>query len=89
MPPGSYLVISHATNDFMPPETVAGVNAAGEATRVSSQFRGRQEFAWFPDGLEVLPPGIVSVAHWRAQGEPRPRPFPAETTVSEAVARIR
>jgi S-adenosyl methyltransferase len=51
-PPGSYLVISHATNDFMPP-------------------------------------GIVSVADWRAQGEPQPRPSPAETAVYGAVARIR
>lgn len=88
MPPGSYLVTTHATNDFMPPETAASVNAADAATRVSFQFRSRQEFARFLDGLEVLPPGIVSVADWRADGEPEPRPSPAETAVYGAVARI-
>ena len=85
MPPGSYLV---ATNDFMSPETAASVNAADAATRVSFQFRSRNEFARFLDGLEVLPPGIVSVADWRADDEPQPRPSVAETAVYGAVARI-
>ncbi len=88
MPPGSYLVATHATNDFMSPETAASVNAADAATRVSFQFRSRNEFARFLDGLEVLPPGIVSVADWRADDEPQPRPSVAETAVYGAVARI-
>jgi hypothetical protein len=88
MPAGSYLVISHATNDFMSAETAASVNAADAATRVSFQFRSKQEFARFLDGLEVLEPGIASVADWHADGEPQPRPTPAETAVYGAVACI-
>lgn len=30
--------------------------------------RSREEFAGFLDGLDILEPGIVSCAHWRAEG---------------------
>jgi hypothetical protein len=79
--PGSDLVTTHATNDFMPPDTAANVNAADAATRVWFQFRSQPEFARFLDGLEMLLPGIVSVADRRADGEPQPRPSAAETAV--------
>jgi S-adenosyl methyltransferase len=88
MPSGSYLVASHATNDYMSRETAANVNAADAATRVSFQFRTREEFARLFDGLELVPPGIQSVAEWRADDEPPPRPSAAETAVYGAVARI-
>lgn len=29
--------------------------------------RSREEFAGFLDGLDILEPGIVSCAHWRAE----------------------
>ncbi len=88
MPPGSYLVISHATNDHMPPATAAAVDAADNARRVPFQFRTREQFARFLDGLELLPPGIVSVSEWRADHEPQPRPSVEDTAVYGAVARI-
>jgi hypothetical protein len=89
MPAGSYLTATHATNDYMPPETSSAVNEADNRTRVPFQFRGRDAFARFMDGMELVPPGIVSVAEWRAENEVPPRPSAAETAVYGAVARIR
>lgn len=86
LPSGSYLVMSHATYDFMPPETIAKLDAAdGGPTKFIP--RSREDFARFFDGLELLPPGIVSVAEWRADDEPQPRPTAADIAAHCAVAR--
>jgi hypothetical protein len=39
-------------------------------------------------GLELVAPGIVSVAEWRAEDAPQPRPSAETTGVYGAVARI-
>jgi hypothetical protein len=85
LPSGSYLVASHATGDYFSPQTIAEI-AAGR----HGPFwpRTRAEFARFFDGLELLSPGIVSVAEWRADDEAQPRPTAADTAVHAAVARI-
>jgi hypothetical protein len=48
---------------------------------------GKNNFARFCTGLELLPPGIVPMAEWRAESEPGPRPAPAEASAYAAVAR--
>jgi S-adenosyl methyltransferase len=88
MPPGSYLVLSHVTYDFMPATTVAELNAANAARNVEFRPRSREEFARFFQGLELVAPGIVSVADWRAEDAPQPRPSAEITGVYGAVARI-
>jgi hypothetical protein len=85
LPPGSYLVMSHATSDFLPPDLVADIATGRHGT---GKLRTREEFARFFDGLELVPPGIVPVAEWRAEDESQPRPTPAETAVYAAAARI-
>jgi S-adenosyl methyltransferase len=54
---------------------------------ITFQYRTREEFARFFTGLELVPPGIVPMAEWRAQSEPDPRPAPAEASAYAAVAR--
>ena len=88
LPSGSYLVASHATYDALPEETAQRLRAAIANTREPGGPRGHEEFARFFDGLVMLPPGIVSVADWRAEQEVQPRPTPAETAVYGAVARL-
>jgi hypothetical protein len=88
MPPGSYLVMSHVTYDFLPPDTIADLNAANAARNVEFRPRSRAEFTRFFDGMELVPPGIVSVAQWRAEDAPQPRPSAETTGVYGAVARI-
>jgi hypothetical protein len=85
LPKGSYLVMSHATNDFLAPQEVAEIVAG----RYGPFFaRSEAEFARFFEGFELVPPGIASVAEWRAEAEPQPRPTAAEAYTYCAVARV-
>jgi hypothetical protein len=85
LPVGSYLVASHATSDFLPPELVADIAAGRHG---EGRLRTKAEFTRFFDGLALVPPGIVPVAEWRADDEPQPRPTSAETGMYAGVARI-
>jgi S-adenosyl methyltransferase len=85
LPSGSYLVMSHVTGEFFSEKEMADI-AAG---RYGPFFpRSREQILRFFDGLELLPPGIVSSAHWRAENEPEPRPTVADTATYSAVARV-
>jgi hypothetical protein len=63
---GSYLVLSHATDQDI------GADAAGQVRALYTQasapivFRSRMEVAGFFEGLELVPPGIGDVAAWHA-----------------------
>jgi hypothetical protein len=83
--PGSYLVIAHATNEYVNERHIAEM-ASGRHGPLWP--RSREQIARFFDGLELLPPGLVPLAHWRADNEPQPRPTPAEIMNYSAVARI-
>ncbi len=87
LPPGSYVVISHATYDPMPPGTVAGLKAAIAATGERGGPRDRQAFTRFFDGLELVDPGVVPIGDWRPTPGVAPAD-PADVGVYGAVARI-
>jgi hypothetical protein len=68
LPSGSYLVLSHPTDDFNPNK--------GESMRVYNErsveqmvVRDKTETARFFDGLDLLDPGVVPVAEWRPDSE--------------------
>ena len=83
--PGSYLAVQHPTADFY--AAGGGSAAAYRRAGIPFQYRTREEFARFFTGLELVPPGIVPMAEWRASGEPEPRPAPTEASAYAAVAR--
>ena len=87
LPAGSYLVLSHATNDFMPPEAIEGISAADRATRVDFGFRTREQVAAFAEGLHLIEPGIVSTAEWRPEHGDHPLPAREDTAGWCLVAR--
>ena len=63
--PGSYLAINHSTNAVhgaAMEEAVAHWNQVGSP---SMTLRTPQQIARFFDGLELLPPGVVSCSRWR------------------------
>ncbi len=65
VPSGSYLVVCDDTNVIYPEamdEMVRQWNDSGENPRVN---RTPERLARFFDGLELLEPGVVSVASWR------------------------
>jgi hypothetical protein len=86
LPAGSYVTISHVTWDHLPPHVVAKLDAANPDGR----FRPRTiaELTALLDGLEPVDPGLVSIADWRADKEPQPRPAPADVSCVGAVLRV-
>ena len=84
LPAGSYLVLTHATGDYLSEETIARA-ASGP---VPVQLRSRPQIAKFFDPLDLLPPGLVPMARWRAESESEPRPTDEETSAFAAVAKI-
>jgi len=83
--PGSYLVMSHGASDYLDESSRADLAAA----RYGSIWpRSQAEIARFVAGLELLPPGITSIAHWRADNEPQPRPTVTDVSAHCVVARL-
>jgi len=84
LPPGSYLVLSHSSGDFLTPEAVQAFRTGA----IPVYLRTHDEVVRLFDGLEVLDPGVVSISSWRAEHEAGPRPDESETATDCAVARI-
>lgn len=86
--PGSYLVVSHGTNDLVDPADRAALQRVAADNKAGFRMRTVEEFGRFFDGLELVPPGIVSVADWRPDAGPGSRPTPAEVSMYGAVGRV-
>jgi hypothetical protein len=71
LPPGSYLVLSHASSDVYP-ELSAQVTAEYAKGGIQLGFRTRAGVERFFDGLELVPPGLVTATEWAAPGEVLP-----------------
>jgi hypothetical protein len=68
LPPGSYLVISHATAESSPDSAAKVEDLYANATS-SAHTRSREEISGFFTGFELLPPGLVYMALWRHDGQ--------------------
>jgi hypothetical protein len=88
LPPGSYLVASNATKDYLPDHVAAVYDNMLASGQTDIWPRDRAEFAALFQGLELVEPGIVAVSEWRAEQEERPSLAPADVSVYGAVARI-
>ncbi|MFJ4525542.1 SAM-dependent methyltransferase [Streptomyces sp. NPDC088810] len=85
LPPGSYLVLSHAASDLYP-ELAAQVTAEYAKGGIQLGFRSRAEVARFFDGLDLVPPGLVTATEW---GTPAPGTEPEGSGIYAGVARVR
>jgi hypothetical protein len=70
MPPGSYLVISHASSDIQSGLVAAGAVRYNSRSAVSITPRSGSEVTRFFDGLEIVPPGVVPLGQWRPGSAP-------------------
>jgi len=68
LPSGSYLVISHPTDDFNPNKG-ASMKVYNERSADQAVVRDKAATARFFDGLELLEPGLVPVARWRPDSD--------------------
>jgi hypothetical protein len=86
LPPGSYLVASHATAEHNRVKVDAVLRANREAG-IPMQFRDSDEFARLAfSGLELAPPGVTLVSEWQPDYD-GPRPAPAEVSCYGGIAR--
>jgi hypothetical protein len=88
MPPGSYLVLSQVTWDYMSPSTIAKLTATMTPAAGPFQARSRQQVERFFSGLQLLPPGVGPINRWHADDEPAPRPTDEQTAFYGGIARI-
>jgi len=86
--PGSFLVLSHGTWDFMPPAMIEQIKALSTPSTGVFATRTHAELGRFFTGLDLVPPGIFPLNRWRADDEPQPRPGDAETAFYGAVGRV-
>ncbi|MEV6926355.1 SAM-dependent methyltransferase [Dactylosporangium sp. NPDC051485] len=84
--PGSFVVASHATWEYLPAEAIAALIANNRDGRFQPRTGAR--FAELLSRYSPVPPGMVSVAHWRADDVPGPRPAAEDVACHGIVARI-
>ncbi|MER5856250.1 MULTISPECIES: SAM-dependent methyltransferase [unclassified Streptomyces] len=70
LPPGSHLVLSHATEDFA---DRSAAQAVYDQATASLNLRTRAEVERFFEGFELIDPGLVQVPFWRPDGTPPSR----------------
>lgn len=68
MAPGSYLILSHVTSDFLSEAETEALTGGYTDANARLYPRSRDEVERFFSGLELLDPGIADVADWRAEG---------------------
>jgi phage gp37-like protein len=70
--PGSYLVLSHGTDEFAPERMRQNSEGAAERGAIFVP-RGKPAIAQMFNGLPLIDPGLVLVSYWRPEGgEPGP-----------------
>lgn len=70
--PGSYLVVSHATDDYNP-QTMEKATGVYRRASHSMTFRSREQIKALFSGYDLIEPGLVDVIHWRPEpGEADP-----------------
>ncbi|MGI5239039.1 SAM-dependent methyltransferase [Dactylosporangium sp. CA-139066] len=90
LPPGSYVVMTHGTTDFLPKELREYGEAEVRAGRLKLDAVGRtrDEIARFFDGLEIVEPGVVPIVEWRPEVPEEDRPPLADAALYGVVARV-
>ena len=65
--PGSFLVISHSTNDFSPEKMSANAAVADQSGAVLVP-RSKEAILGMFNGRDLVDPGLVLVSYWRPEG---------------------
>ncbi|WP_238009093.1 SAM-dependent methyltransferase [Dactylosporangium sp. AC04546] len=68
VPSGSYLVISHPTREVNPEAVDRAVQMWNAGGAAAMTVRTPRQIESYFDGLELLEPGVVTVSHWRPDG---------------------
>ena len=82
VPSGSYLVVTHPTVELGGEMNVPAMEFYNKRARPAIRARDRAEIAALLDGLEPVPPGLVSAPLWRPQGPESPTEMPLWAVVA-------
>lgn len=86
--PGSYLAISHGTNDYQP-EAVGEVEGLYTRTTQPGVFRSRDQVLALMPGYELLPPGLADAILWRPDpDDDHPDPLGGDVTRYSLLAAV-
>ena len=86
--PGSYLVVSHGTNEYQP-EAVGEVEGVYTKTSQPGVFRSREQILGLLSGYELLPPGLVDAIRWRPDpDDTHPDPLGSDVTRYSLLAAV-
>lgn len=77
-PAGSYLMMSHATDELHPSTQTEEIQALYKKATATMNFRSRGEVEAFFEGYELVEPGVCLLARWR----------PTEPVADEKAERI-
>ncbi|HEU5389144.1 MAG TPA: SAM-dependent methyltransferase [Streptosporangiaceae bacterium] len=69
VPSGSWLALVHPASDVVP-EVVTMARHLSQRSVIPTTLRTHAEVTRFFDGLELLPPGVVQLHHWRPEAPP-------------------
>ena len=69
LPSGSYLVLSHPTDDFNPNQQGESIKRYNERVTDPATLRDHEGTMRFFAGLELLEPGVVGVSQWRPDSD--------------------
>jgi hypothetical protein len=69
LPPGSYLTISHPASDIKVEEAKTVKRELDQSMVQRSNYRTREQVTAMFAGLELVDPGITTVARWRPDSE--------------------
>jgi O-methyltransferase involved in polyketide biosynthesis len=70
LPPGSFLAVNHATNAVFGGQSDRAVRRWNQVGTPPITLRSPQQIERFFDGLELVPPGVVSCSRWRPEHNP-------------------
>jgi S-adenosyl methyltransferase len=69
LPSGSFLVLSHPTDDFNPNQPGESIKRYNERVTDPATLRDREGTTRFFAGLDLLEPGVVGVSQWRPDSD--------------------
>ncbi|MEU4245274.1 SAM-dependent methyltransferase [Actinoplanes sp. NPDC026619] len=72
MAPGSYLVVSHATDGLMDHGIIETLSDGGHVGKTDTTLRSKAGVAAFFDGLTMVDPGLQIVSEWRPETDRPP-----------------
>jgi hypothetical protein len=87
LPPGSYVVASHSTWEYLPAEAIEQLEAANGDGRFRART-GKQLGELF-QRLDLIEPGVQSVAQWWPEEASQPRPAIEDVAFNAIVGRVR